>query len=63
VFCRKEQKDFDDSAFYDDPRWGFVHNVKGDLHTVNGTPVHGDGPGPVEVPNPPAAPPPSANTK
>lgn len=58
MFCKKEQRDFDDSEFYPDPRWGLVHKVEGDLHTVNGTPVDDVGPGTIEVPNPPAAPPP-----
>ena len=58
VFCKKEQREFDDSEFYADPRWGLVHNVKGELHTVSGTPVTGEDPGPPEVANPPAAPPP-----
>jgi hypothetical protein len=54
VFCKKEQREFDDSKFYSDPRWGLVHNVKGNLHTIEGTPVSGKGPGSDEVSDPPA---------
>jgi len=57
VFCNKEQREFDDSEFVNDPRWGLVHNVEGDPHTIGGTPIDEEGPGVPDVANPPAAPP------
>jgi hypothetical protein len=50
-FCRREDRSFPSTEFYDDPNWGRVHDRK-PLHTVGGTLINKKH----KVVSPPAAP-------
>jgi hypothetical protein len=51
-FCRRENRSFPASDFYDDPDWGRVHKLV-PVHTVGGTVLNQKS----KVPEPDAAPP------
>lgn len=39
MFCECKFKNFPDSEFYKDARWGWIHDVPREPHTVTDTPV------------------------